>query len=170
MLSLIREIAVMHYIIRQNHIMWFKVGFKHHEYCQESQCQNGACHEGGWFWGIWGRLKNYTLPFVRSILEQSAPVWHSSLTEENSDDLEWVQKSAVKLMLGTKYLGYENSLAKLDMISLKDRREQLCLSFAEKCVRNPKTQNMFLENKNKSFYGNQKPWTLQSYQGKYTEV
>ena len=92
-------------------------------------------------------LKTIYFLFVRSILEQSAPVWHSSLTEENSDDLERVQKSAVKIILGTKYLGYENSLAKLDMISLKDRREQLCLSFAEKCVRNPKTQNMFPENK-----------------------
>ena len=92
-------------------------------------------------------LKIIYFLFVRSILEQSAPVWHSSLTEEHSDDLERVQKSAVKIILRTKYLGYEKSLAKLEMIILKERREQLCLSFAGKCVKNPKTQNMFPENK-----------------------
>ena len=102
-------------------------------------------------------LKIIYFLFVRSLLEQSAPVWHSSLTEENSDDLERVQKSAVKIILGTKYLGYEKSLAKLDMLSLKERREQLCLSFAEKCVKNPKTQNMFPTNKKKHLMETRNP-------------
>ena len=102
-------------------------------------------------------LKIIYFLFVRSLLEQSAPVWHSSLTEENSDDLERVQKSAVKIILGTKYLGYEKSLAKLDMLSLKERREQLCLSFAEKCVKKPKTQNMFPTNKKKHLMETRNP-------------
>ena len=33
----------------------------------------------------------YTL-FIRSLLEQSATVWHSSLTQDNINDLERVQK------------------------------------------------------------------------------
>ena len=37
-------------------------------------------------------LKNIYFLFVRSLLEQSATVWHSSLTQENSNDLERVQK------------------------------------------------------------------------------
>ena len=52
-------------------------------------------------------LKNVYVLFVRSLLEQSATVWHSSLTEENSDDLERVQKSAVKIILGDGYIDYE---------------------------------------------------------------
>ena len=36
--------------------------------------------------------------FIRSHLEQSATVWHSCLTLENSNDLERVQKSAVKII------------------------------------------------------------------------
>ena len=68
--------------------------------------------------------------------------------------LERVQKSAVKIILGTKYLGCENHLVK----SLKDRREKLCLSFTEKCARNPKTQKVFPENKKKSILW--KPETL----------
>ena len=92
-------------------------------------------------------LKNVYFLFVRSLLEQSATVWHSSLTAENSADLERVQKSAVKLILGEKYIDYEKSLIQLDMESLFDRRENLCLNFALKCVRNPKTKHMFPESK-----------------------
>jgi hypothetical protein len=33
------------------------------------------------------------------------------------------------------------------MESLKERRELLCLKFAQKCFKNPKTKNMFPENK-----------------------
>ena len=36
--------------------------------------------------------------FVRSKLEKSASVWHSSLTKENETDLERVQKSAMKIV------------------------------------------------------------------------
>ena len=92
-------------------------------------------------------LKNIYFLFVRSLLEQSATVWHSSLTQENTDDLERVQKSAVRLILGEKYEGYQKSLIKLEMESLKDRREILSLKFAQKCLKNPKTKDMFPENK-----------------------
>ena len=84
--------------------------------------------------------------FVRSHLEQSATVWHSSLTEENSFDLERVQKSAVKIILGSNYIGYEKYLAKLGLEKLSERREQPCLNFAKKCVQNPKTTHMFPQN------------------------
>ena len=92
-------------------------------------------------------LKTIYFLIVRSLLEQSATVWHSSLTEENSDDLERVQKSAIKIILGEKYVGYKKSLIKLEMESLKERRELLCLKFAQKCFKNPQTKNMFPENK-----------------------
>ena len=44
-------------------------------------------------------LKTIYISYVRSVLEQNAVVWHSSLTEENCQDLERVQKSACKLIL-----------------------------------------------------------------------
>ena len=72
-------------------------------------------------------LKKIYFLFIRSLLEQSATVWHSSLTEENSNDLERVQKSAVRIMLGNSYSGYKKSLNILQIDSLRDRREQLCL-------------------------------------------
>ena len=87
----------------------------------------------------------YTL-FVRSILEQSAVVWHSSLTEENKSDLERVQKSAVKIILGDSFTGYKKALNILNLQSLDERREELCLKFARKCTKHPKLKGMFPKN------------------------
>ena len=42
-------------------------------------------------------LKTIYCLYIRSLLEHSATVWHSSLTEENKNDLERVQKSALKV-------------------------------------------------------------------------
>ena len=91
-------------------------------------------------------LKNIYILFVRSLLEQSSTVWHSSLTEQNRNDLERVQKTALKVILGDKYMNYENALRKLGLENLHDRREDLCLNFAQKCSRNPKLKNMFPKN------------------------
>ena len=75
-------------------------------------------------------LKTIFILFVRSLLEQSATVWHSSLSQENIDDLERVQKSACKVILQEKYRGYKNALNTLDIETLAERRTSLCLSFA----------------------------------------
>ena len=91
-------------------------------------------------------LKDIYVLFVRSILEQSATVWHSSITAENSSDLERVQKSALKVILKEKYSNYQNALAQIGIESLESRREDLCLNFARKCVKNKKLVHMFPEN------------------------
>ena len=90
-------------------------------------------------------LKIIDFLFIISHLEQSATVLHSSLTVENSNDLERVQKSAVKILLGNPYNGYENSLLRLKMEKLVDRR-RLCLNFAKKCFKSNKTKYMFPKN------------------------
>ena len=41
--------------------------------------------------------------YIRSILEQSCQVWHSSLSLENLQDLERVQKNALKIILQDEY-------------------------------------------------------------------
>ena len=54
---------------------------------------------------------------------------HSSLTQENADDLERTQKSFCKLVLKENYISYDDALLKLNMESLKERRESLQLKF-----------------------------------------
>ena len=81
-------------------------------------------------------LKTIYILFIRSILEQSATVWHSSLTEENISDIERVQKSAINVILDEKYNGYQNGLAQLGFENGNERRDHLCEQLAKKCVKN----------------------------------
>ena len=91
-------------------------------------------------------LKNIYFLFIRSLLEQSAPLWHSSLSQENRKDIERIQKSAMTIILGHPIKSYKKALIKLNMESLEDRREYQCLQFAIKCTENPKLKSMFPEN------------------------
>ena len=60
--------------------------------------------------------------YIRSILEQSCTVWHSSLTQENTEDLERTQKSFAKLVLREKYKDYKSALDILGLETLAERR------------------------------------------------
>ena len=88
-------------------------------------------------------LKQIYIMFIRSLLEQSSSVWHSSLTVECENDLERVQKIALKIILKEKYKSYENSLQIMDLETLKERRSKLSLNFAKKCLKNPKMKHLF---------------------------
>ena len=91
-------------------------------------------------------LRKIYITFVRSILEQSAVVWNSSLSVRNKQSLERVKKCAVRSILGRKYTTYKDGLLKLNLQNLKERRKQLCLKFAKKCLSNEKTSKMFPKN------------------------
>ena len=60
--------------------------------------------------------------------------------------MERVQKSAVKIILDEKYTTYQQGMAKLGLETLASRRENLCLSFAKKCVKSDKMRHMFPKN------------------------
>ena len=88
-------------------------------------------------------LKMIYIQQIRSKLEQSAVVWHSSLTQKCKDKLERVQKSAFRIILGDQYLNYKNAMKVLNLQSLEERRESLCLKFAKKCLIVKKYRSMF---------------------------
>ena len=81
--------------------------------------------------------------FIRSMVELNSGVWHSALTLENTQDLERVQKTAFKIILGQKYISYEKAQELLKLNTLEERRQNLALSFAKKCTTNNKTRSMF---------------------------
>ena len=95
-------------------------------------------------------LKSIYLTYIRSVQEQSAVVWHSGLKVKNRRDLQWVQKAAVRVILKTKYTTYwyKEGLRKLKIETLEQRREQLCLKFAQNCLKNEKVRNVFHKKKN----------------------
>ena len=94
-------------------------------------------------------LKDIYLTFIRSILEQSAVVWHSSLTQKNRKDLERVQKAAVRVIMGKSYISYKHGLKVLKLDTLERRREKLCLRFAQNCLKTEKVKNLFPLNNSK---------------------
>ena len=51
-------------------------------------------------------MKDIYLLFIRGILLQSATVWQSSLTQDNIENLQRIQKSATKLMLNASEMSY----------------------------------------------------------------
>ena len=91
-------------------------------------------------------LKKIYMLQVRSKLEQSAVVWHSSLTKRDSKDLERVQKAALRVILGDRYRNYAEALNIIKIDSLEERRQKICLKFAQHCLRNEKLRDMFPRN------------------------
>ena len=91
-------------------------------------------------------MHNTQILQIRSKLEQSAVLWHSSITQKCQNNLERVQKSALRIILGDNYVSYDNALKVLKLQSLKERREDLCFKFANKCLEVPKLSKMFPRN------------------------
>ena len=88
-------------------------------------------------------LKKIYILQIRSKLEQSAVLWHSSLTQICRNKLERVQKSALRIIMGSKYTSYSDALEKLNLQTLDERRQSLCLKFAKKCLKTEKLKKMF---------------------------
>ena len=86
--------------------------------------------------------------YIRSILEQSCVIWHSSLTEEDSTKLERVQKNACRNILKDKYENYSSALGVLCIDSLVKRREKLILAYGQKCLTLDQTKELFPRNEN----------------------
>ena len=70
---------------------------------------------------------------IRSILELAVPAWHGGLTNTLSKDLERIQRVAVGIILGQP-LPYRVALSYLNLESLSDRRDKLCLKFAKQTL------------------------------------
>ena len=93
-------------------------------------------------------LKQIYYSRIRCKLEQSAAVWSSSLTQKNMNDLERVQKSAIRIIIGKPYESYTQALQKLDMMKLSERRNLICLKFAKNSLKLQNFRKLFPMHKN----------------------
>ena len=91
-------------------------------------------------------LKQIYMLQIRSKLDQSAVVWHSSLSQKNRNDLERVQKSAMRCILGDSYRGYKDALEKMGLMTLEERRNQTWFKFAKQCLKLDKIKKFFTHN------------------------
>ena len=94
-------------------------------------------------------LEIYVL-FIRSVTEYCSVAFHSSLTVEQSNKLEQIQKVCLKIILGDMYITYPAALEMSGLKTLYERRQDRCLDFAIKCKKHPRNRRLFpLRNTNK---------------------
>ena len=81
--------------------------------------------------------------YIRSIVESSAVVWHSSITKSEEMKIERIQKTALRIILASEYQNYEQALQTTGLQTLKERRGVLCKKFAKNCIKNEKMCHLF---------------------------
>ena len=86
--------------------------------------------------------------YVRPVLEYASPLWHSSLTKHQSDQMELVQKRACRIILGNQYGSYAKALKQLELCSLVERREHLLLGFGHSLLESERHRNMLPATRN----------------------
>ena len=90
-----------------------------------------------------GEMINIYCLYIRSVAEQSSVVWSSSLTSGEVNDLERIQKVALRIILQSEYKDYINALKVTNLQTLRVRRSLLSQRFAIKCTKNEKMNDMF---------------------------
>ena len=81
--------------------------------------------------------------FIRSVTEYCSVAFHSSLTLEESNKLERVQKTCLKIILGEMYIDYDSALQMCGLETLHTRRETRCLNFSLKSIKHSRNQRLF---------------------------
>ena len=81
--------------------------------------------------------------YIRSVAEYCSVAYHSSLTQAQSEKIERIQKTCLRVILGDMYVSYDAALEMCDLKKLSIRREQRCLNFSMKCVKHEKNSRLF---------------------------
>ena len=76
-------------------------------------------------------------------MELAIPAWHGAITLAEQIDLERTQKCAAHIILGENYDSYRKALLRLNLDTLQNRRDKLCLKFGKKSEKHPKFQTWF---------------------------
>ena len=91
---------------------------------------------------------------VRCLTETGCAAWNNSLTKADKVQLENIQKTFFKVILGQKYVKYENALKILNLQKLETRRDKICMRFAKKCELSKKISQWFIPSKISTRNGN----------------
>ena len=84
--------------------------------------------------------------FIRSLTEYCSVVFHSALTLKQSDKIESIQVTSLKVILDVNYVSYSAALEMCALERLSDRRARRQLVFAKRCLDNKFTSGLFPEN------------------------
>ena len=79
--------------------------------------------------------KQFYITWIACHLENMAPVWHSRLTQKESESIEKVQQKCFKIILRKGYTDYEQACKTLEMTTQVHRREELCFQFVQNAMK-----------------------------------
>ena len=88
-------------------------------------------------------LKIIYFSYIRSIIEQSSNVWHSSINKEDEESLERIQKSALKIILKNQYNDYETACNIFGIKDSKSRRQEIFENFTSKNYKHDQLKDYF---------------------------
>ena len=80
--------------------------------------------------------------YIRPILEYACPVWHTSITDAQTNAIEFVQKRALRIILGRDYTSYSVALSICKLPSLSLRRNTLLIDFGTKMLQSLKHRHL----------------------------
>jgi hypothetical protein len=92
-------------------------------------------------------ILDYYLKEIRPLAEHGVAIWNSGLTKGQINDLEKIQKVALKIILDENYTSYEVACTLFNIAPLNYRRTDLCANFAIKLFKSPRSNEFFVPTK-----------------------
>ena len=111
------------------------MGHPHSRDDHESQHEEVLSGHPETCWNHHQTFTQFYMTFIQSGLEYAAPVWHPSIAQTLSDNIERVQQAILHIICPE--LSYEHSLNKIGLPTLHTTWQQLCLRFARSLYDNP---------------------------------
>ena len=87
---------------------------------------------------------------IRSVLELAVPAWHPSLTLEERNSIERIQKTALHIIYQDNYQSYAAACEMASISTLVERRIKLCSKFALRALKNEIFSYLFKRNETSS--------------------
>ena len=88
--------------------------------------------------------------YIRSMTEYCSVAFHSNVTVEQTQTLERIQRTCLKVILGDMYMDYDSTLEMSGLQTLYSRRVKRCLDFALKSIKHPRNKRLFPLNTRKN--------------------
>ena len=88
--------------------------------------------------------------FCSSGVSLSTAQWYGTLASHRKkiNVLERVQKTSLRIILGESYISYQSALDTCNLKTLSERRDDRCMTFANKCLKHHLNRRLFPLNTN----------------------
>ena len=88
-------------------------------------------------------LMDYYIKEIRPLTEHGVAIWNSGLTHAQINEIEKIQKVALKIILDENYITYEVACTLMNTQPLKHRRTELCIKYSIKLFKSSKSYEYF---------------------------